>query len=55
MLTNLEKEFLRALVKREQEEFAKTKKSLFMGMSPQFLKAEHEFADFLSELEKKLR
>ena len=54
MLTKLEKEFLAALVKRDKAEVKKAKKALFLDMSPDFLKAEHEFADFLESVEKKL-
>lgn len=54
MLTKLEKEFLVFVIDKEKEYFEKRKKSLMVDMPVQFLKAEHEYSDFLDNLKSKL-
>jgi len=54
MLNKNEKTYLNQVVTRELEKVKKTKKGLFIGMSKEFLKAEHEYEHFLENLIKKL-
>lgn len=54
MLTKDEKEYLKTIVKDELDKIEKQEKSLFIGMSLNFLKGEHEYKHFLEELIKKL-
>ena len=54
MLTKDEKEYLRKVVKAELEQFDKKQATLFIGISPNFLKGEHEYKHFLEKLLKKL-
>ena len=54
MLTKDETAYLRDIVKKELEELEKNQKALFIGMSPNFLKGEHEYKHFLETLLKKL-
>jgi hypothetical protein len=54
MLTHDEKTYLAQVVEHELGAFRKSKKSLFIGMDKSFLKAEHQYEDFLLSLLKKL-
>ena len=54
MLTKDEKDYLKAVVKKELENLEKQQKALFVGMSLTFLKGEHEYKHFLENLLKKL-
>jgi len=54
MLTKDEKEYLKQIVKEELSKLEKQEKSLFIGMSLNFLKGEHEYKHFLEDLLKKL-
>ena len=54
MLTKDEKEYLRKIVKEELDKFEKKQSALFVGMSLNFLKGEHEYKHFLENLLKKL-
>jgi len=54
MLTKDEKEYLRKIVKEELDKFEKKQSALFIGMSLNFLKGEHEYKHFLENLLKKL-
>jgi hypothetical protein len=50
-----EKEYLRNLVQKELDGVKKTGKSVVLGSTPAFLKAEHEFEHFLENLLEKLK
>ena len=54
MLTKDDKMVLREMVKQELDNVAKNQKRLFVGMSPSFLKGEHEYKHYLEKLLKKL-
>jgi len=53
-LTKDEKEYLKEIVKKELDKLKAEQKALFIGMSPNFLKGEHEYKHFLENLLKKL-
>lgn len=55
MLTRNEKDYLANVLKGELAKFREDKKPLFLGMSMQFLKAEHEYEHFLEDLLNKLK
>ncbi len=54
MLTKDEKEYLKKIVKEELVKLEKQQKALFIGMSLNFLKGEHEYKHFLENLIEKL-
>jgi len=49
------KKHLLLILGREKREFKKTKKSLFIGMSIRFLKAEHDYGHFLEKVMQSLK
>lgn len=53
-LTKNEKAYLKEVVKKELEHFAREKKTLLTNLPPQFLKGEHDYQHFLENLLKKL-
>lgn len=53
-LTTQEKKFLKAIVQKELEHFARDKKTLFVDLPVSFLKGEHDYQHFLEQLLKKL-
>ncbi len=54
MFSNDEKEYLKALLKRELDNFKKEGKTASMDAAVRFLKAEHEYSHFLERLMEKL-
>ena len=55
MFSTEEKQYLKALLKRELEHLRKEQKASAMEVSIPGLKAEHEYGHFLEELLKKLQ
>ena len=54
MLDKKDKQVLASLVKYHLDEMKAGKKEIFIGVSIPFLKAEHDYQDFLEQLLKKL-
>ena len=55
MFSKEEKEFLKALIKRELEHFRREEKTAAMEAAVKFLKAEHEYGHFLEKLLEKIK
>jgi hypothetical protein len=53
-LTADEKQYLKAIVQKELEHFARDKKTMFLDLPVLFIKGEHDYKHFLEELLKKL-
>lgn len=54
MFTEIEKDYLKRLVKKDLERFKSEEKDIISDMSPTFLKGEKEYGAFLKDLLKKL-
>lgn len=53
-LTDMEKEYLKKLVKKDLERFTEEEKTILDDMTPAFIKGEKEYEEFLKGLIKKL-
>ncbi len=55
MFTDMEKEYLKKVVKKELEKFKAEEKTILTEMSPGFMKGEVEYEDFLKGIIEKLK